>query len=180
VIHGDWLDADASHGSFDLVLGDGVLSQLSYPGDYERFCQRMRRMTRPGGRWTLRLFARSEFVEEPEKLLEEILDGRLTNINEFKLRMLMALCDAEDKDNVGVVELWRFWDRACRQTPELRNRWSSQLLVTIESYREAAQKYSFPRLNQVLDLLRKHGTIRRLRFPNYPLGQCCPMVVLEM
>ena len=42
VVQGDWLDPDASLGPFDLLLGDGVLSVLDYPGEYERFCRTMR------------------------------------------------------------------------------------------------------------------------------------------
>src|SRR5262245_14713914 len=76
VLQGDWLEPDASLGPFDLVLGDGSLSQLSYPGDYERFGQTMRGWTRPGGRWALRLFVRPGQPEDPERLLADVRWGR--------------------------------------------------------------------------------------------------------
>jgi hypothetical protein len=179
VIQGDWLFPDQSVGPFDLVLGDGALSQLSYPDDYERLCQAMRSVTRPGGRWALRLYARPDAPENPERLLDDIGEGRLTNINEFKLRLGMALCDANHTDDVSVAEMWRFWDQSRRRDPSLQDRWSTELQITIENYREGTARYSFPRLDPVLDLLGRFATISDVRFPSYPLGGCCPMVVLE-
>jgi hypothetical protein len=180
VIQGDWLVPEAAVGPFDLVLGDGVLSQLAYPSDYERFCQAMRGVTRPGGRWAIRLYARTGVPEDPERLLDEVRAGRLTNINEFKLRLGMALCDAQGTDDVGVAEMWRFWDQSRQREPGLPGRWSTELQTTIENYREGTARYTFPRLDPVLDLLRRFATIRDVRFPSYPLGGSCPMVVLEV
>jgi hypothetical protein len=179
VLEGDWLAPDASLGPFDLVLGDGVFSQLAYPVDYERLCQAMREVTRPGGLWALRLFARPDEPEDPERLLGDLRAGRLTNINEFKLRLGMALCDAGHADDVGVREMWQFWDEARRTDPSLRDCWSTELQGTIENYREGTARYSFPRLDPVLDLLRRTATIREVRYPGYRLGDCCPMVILE-
>jgi len=179
VLQGDWLALDTSLGPFDLVLGDGVLSQLAYPVDYERFCHTMRGVTRPGGRWALRLFARTGEPEAPERVLDDLRAGRLTNINEFKLRLGMALCDAGDADDVGVSEMWRFWHEACRRDASLRNCWSTELQSTIENYREGTARYSFPHLEPVLDVLRRSATIREVEFPSYGLRDRCPMVILE-
>jgi hypothetical protein len=178
-LRGDWLAPEASLGPFDLLLGDGVLSMLAYPGDYERFGRTMRGLTRAGGRWVLRLYARPVEPEEPEGLLDDLREGRLTNINEFKLRLGMLLCDAGRADDVGVSEMWRFWDEARRRDPSLRDRWSTELQSTIENYRDGVARYSFPRLDPVLDLLRRYATIRGVRFPGYRLGDCCPTVILE-
>ena len=152
---------------------------LAYPGDYSMLCRTMCSMTRPGGRWVLRLFARGHVPEDPENVLDDVREGRLTNINEFKLRLGMALCDANQADDVAVSEMWQFWDSSRRRVPELQCRWPSELQSTIENYREGMARYAFPRLGFVLDLLREYATIRAVRFPGYPLGGCCPMVVLE-
>jgi hypothetical protein len=179
VLQGDWLAPDASLGPFDLLLGDGVLSMLAYPGDYERFCRAIRGMTRVGGRWVLRLYTRPAEPEDPERLLDDLRAGRLTNINEFKLRLGMVLCDAGRADDVGVSEMWQFWDDARRRDPALRDCWSTELQTTIENYRDGIARYSFPHLCPVLDLLRGYATIREVRFPGYRLGDRCPTVILE-
>ncbi len=179
VVQGDWLDPDASLGPFDLLLGDGVLSVLDYPGEYERFCRTMRRMTRPGGRWACAVYARTGEPEDPQSVLDDLREGRLANINEFKLRLGMALCDARHADDVAVSEMWRFWDDVRRRDPSLGDCWSTDLQSTIENYRDGIAKYSFPRLDRVLDLLRRYATIREIRYPGYRLGECCPMVILE-
>jgi hypothetical protein len=136
-------------------------------------------MTRAGGRWALRVYARPGEPEDPDRLLDDLREGRLTNINEFKLRLGMALCDASHADDVGVSEMWRFWDDACRRDPSLRDCWSIELQSTIENYRDGTARYSFPRLDPVLDLLRRYATIRKVQFPGYRLGDCCPMVIME-
>jgi hypothetical protein len=179
VIQGDWLRPPESIGQFDLVLGDGVLSQLSYPEDYERFCQAARGLTRPGGLWALRLYTRQTTPEDLYTLMDDVREGRLTNINEFKLRLGMALCDANHADDVAVTEMWRAWDRSGGRDPALHDRWPAELRSTIDNYREGTARYSFPHLEPVLDILRRFAAVKEVSFPGYPFGRCCPTVVLE-
>jgi hypothetical protein len=111
--------------------------------------------------------------------MDDVRQGRLTNINEFKLRLGMALCDAEHADEVAVSEMWRAWDRAIRCDPALQDRWPAELRGTVENYREGTARYSFPHLEPVLGILRRFVAVKQVSFPAYPFGACCPTVILE-
>src|SRR5262249_20277470 len=134
---------------------------------------------RPGGRWALRLYASSNAPETPERVLDDARDGRLTNINEFKLRLGMALCGTRKVHNVAVAEVWHVWDQARRREPALDQRWSAELVSTIENYRESTAKYSFPPLPLVLDTLRPFVKVTKTCIPKYEFGASCPTLILE-
>lgn len=179
VIQRNWLDPTESRGEFDLVLGDGVLVQLSFPDECEELCRTLRAVLRPGGQCILRLFARPETPEEPDQVFADAQEGRLTNINEFKLRLGMALCAANGAHQVAVADIWKVWDQSARRDSRLRNRWSADQKKTIESYRESIVSYSFPPLDLVLDVARRFLKVRDVCFPGYPFARGCPTLVLE-
>ncbi|KAB2674613.1 MAG: hypothetical protein DVB31_01910 [Verrucomicrobia bacterium] len=175
----DWLHPAGDRDDFDLVLGDAVLTQLSFPKDYAALCGNLREATRPGGRWMLRVCAGPKIPENPRRVLEDVRDGHLANINVFKLRMGMALCSTRGEHNVAVAEIWNAWDRACRSNPSLRARWSDRETATLEDYRDSGVVYSFPPLDEVLETLRRFARVERVCVPRYEFGDCCPTLLLE-
>jgi hypothetical protein len=179
IVQGDWRDPADPLGPFDVVLGDGSLSMLNYPEEYEDVCARLRSMTRAGGQWALRLYAGPAATETPEQVLDAATRGALSNINEFKLRLGMALCAARGAPRVAVADMWRAWNDWRHRHPALQRRWSPELTATIEDYRDSPSAYSFPALEPVLELLRGFATIREVCFPEYGFGDHCPTVILE-
>lgn len=88
---GQWLDMPLRDGQFDLVLCDGGLVNLSGPGLLPALGRELRRVLRPDGRVVMRHFARPGKPETTGALAREVGEGTLTNFNELKLRLLMAL-----------------------------------------------------------------------------------------
>jgi hypothetical protein len=179
VVLGNWLERPAEHEEFDLVLGDGVLSMLSFPNAYEDFCTIMRSMTRPGGRWVVRMYARPDVPEESERVLNEAREGRLVNINEFKLRLCMSMCTAENDYEIGVAEVWQVWDQARRRHSALANGWSPERTATIDNYRDMPVRYSFPTRELALETVRPFVEVQQVCFPTYDFGGSCPTVILR-
>jgi hypothetical protein len=179
VIQGNWLHPPEGFGEFDFVLGDGVLTQLSFPNEYEELFRTLRALMRPGGRSALRLYANSTPPEKPDHVLDDVRQGRLTNVNEFKLRMGMALGGTRNVYNVAVAEIWDVWDQACCRHPALRQRWSTEESSTIEHYRESNAEYSFPPLHLVLHTMRTYMKVTKVCIPKYAFGCNCPTVILD-
>jgi len=177
VIHGTWLDLDASLGKFDLVLGDGILTQLSFQEEYNELSRRISALLAPGGRLMLRLFTSSEAPQTPESVLK---DSAVSNVNEFKLRLGMALSESRSSYDIPVAEIWKVWDRERKQQPELNQRWSAAEVSTIESYRESTAKYSFPPLHHIQTTLTRHFNFVKLHVPNYVFGKSCPTMILQV
>ena len=179
VVQRDWLEPHDCEEKFDLVLGDGVLSQLAFPEQYLALVPVLESVTRPGGRWLLRLYARPTPCESLEHVLQEADSGRQTNINEFKLHLFMAFCGLQDLDEVAVADAWVVWDEARRTRPALRERWAPESRATIESYRDSPIRYSFPTVDAVVETFRPSAIVRAISYPGYPLGGSCPTLVLE-
>lgn len=176
VIQGNWLDLTQDLGKFDLILGDGVLTQLAYQDQYDELGWRVSNLLLPGGRLLLRLFASSGEPEAPEHVLE---NATITNVNEFKLRLGMALSNTRSAYDVAVSEIWSVWDQARRERPGLNERWSAEAASTIEGYRESAATYSFPPLNRIQPTFSRHINVAKVYVPNYKFGDCCPTMIFR-
>jgi SAM-dependent methyltransferase len=56
-VQADWRALPLEDGAARLAIGDGSLSNLRYPGEYEALADELARVLVPGGRVALRLFA---------------------------------------------------------------------------------------------------------------------------
>jgi len=78
IIRGDWLKNPTQDGYFDVVLGDGVLNNVSID-DQSRFLEKINRILKPGGYMILR--EGSVKSDKKKKTVEELnadyVDGRI-------------------------------------------------------------------------------------------------------
>lgn len=179
VVSGDWLDAAALVGPCDLILGDGVFSQLQYPDQYDRLCRQVSQILRPEGRWVVRLYAGETPGESSREVFAQALAGRLPNVSEFKLRLMMALCAEGGMPHVAVSHIWTVWDRQRRENPAVEGLWSVADRQTIENYRDSPVRYSFPPASRVIELVSRWFAIERQQTPGYSHGASCPTLVLS-
>lgn len=180
VVRGDWLRLPVADGGVDLVVGDGCHTLLESPGGYRAFGREVCRVLRPGGRFVSRLFVRPEESEPVEQVLGDLAGGRIGNFHVFKWRLAMALHDGLDR-GVRVGDIWECWHGAGIEPRALAARlgWPEEEIRTIEAYRDAGARYTYPTLGEARQALAPHFEELACHFGDYELGERCPTLSLE-
>ena len=179
----EWTAMPLPPASRDLVLCDGGAHLLAHPEGHRAWVRELRRVLSPGGLCLLRLFVPPRRRETPAAVLQDLLDGRIANLNLLKLRLAMALCE----DAARAVELRLVWDTLHAVAPDLRRLavrigWPADHLSAINTYRDCRDRYSFLTVAEVRRLFcgRPGGfAFEGMDVPTYELGDRCPTVVLR-
>ncbi len=180
-IHGDWLDLPFETASFDTIIGDGCLTLLSHPAQYERFFGQLHRVIAPGGKIALRLFVSPEQSESRELVCREALGGKIKSFHAFKWRLSMAIASESADHNLAVAETCATFDRLIPDRKLLASAtgWHVEDIETIDVYRNSEARYSYPTLSQVRKTLHPALKETGLLQGSYELAERCPILILE-
>jgi SAM-dependent methyltransferase len=183
VVCGDWTAMPLRDAARDLVLLDGGLHLLTHPDGQQRLVQALRRVVAPGGLCVLRLFVPSRHRETPEAVLRALLAGVVANLNLLKLRLSMAL-QRDKRQGVSLGAVWLALHAVAPDLPRLADRlgWPLDHLLTINTYRDSAQRYHYVSVADVRWLFcRDPGgfQVEAIQMPTYDLGDRCPIVVFR-
>jgi SAM-dependent methyltransferase len=176
---GTWLQMPFADASFDLIVCDAGLVQLTGIESLAVLGRELRRLLRNDGRVAMRHFARPAQSESAEAIRSATEAGRVHNFHELKLRLLMAL---ESKTPGLGVRLGDVWDCFGRMFPDrtlLAERLGCDLqtVSTIDAYRGQDARYSFLPLGE---LAQAFDGFHLAQGPagNYPFAECCPVFLL--
>jgi SAM-dependent methyltransferase len=178
-----WQTMPLPDSSRDLVLCDGGATLLEYPREHRMLVANLRRILSPGGLCAFRLYVPPATREAPEAVLDDLLQGRIANLNVLKLRLGMAMQEHESEG----VELAAVWRKLSEAAPDLRALavrigWDPEHLLAIETYRDCAFRYRFLRVETIQSLFTVDPggfECLDLRYPRYALGERCPTIVLR-
>ncbi len=178
----EWLDMGLPTASRDIVFCDGGLNLLKYPDEQKRLAHAIGDVLSDGGLCVLRLFVPPPQREEPGAILDDLLAGRIPNLNVLKLRLWMALRQSAD-EGVALRAVWRTVHDAAGDLEALAARigWPVDHMLAINAYRESPAQYYLPTADEVTELFcgDKCGfDLRRVCAPDYELGRQCPTIVL--
>ena len=175
---GDWTRLPLADGSRDLAIGDGCLSAMRFPEQYEGTLQAVHRVLAPGGRLVLRFFCRPETGEQLENVFDDLWAGRIGNFHVFKWRFAMAV-HGTLAEGVILSELWRIWKREVPEPGRLAERlgWPIDVIGTIDAYRDVASRYTFPTLPEAKAVLATRFEVVGMHQSGYELGDRCPILV---
>jgi SAM-dependent methyltransferase len=179
----DWLAMALPDASRDVVLCDGGLHLLAYPQEQRRLAGLLARVLCDGGLCILRLYVPPERREPPTAVLEDLLAGRVPDLNFLKLRLWMALLD----DPAEGVELGAVWQAVHEVAPDpaalaARIGWPLDHVLAIDAYRGSRARYHFVTVDQALrTFCGAQGDFEPtdIWVPSYGLGEQCPTVVLQ-
>jgi SAM-dependent methyltransferase len=177
-IRADWLALPVRDRSLDLVAGDGSRIALRYPDGYRTLARAIRSVLRPGGVLVLRAFVRPPVAEDPGDVIAEL--PRHASFHQFKLRLLMAL-QASPEEGVQLDHAHRYWT-ACnidRAALALETGWRREEIDTMDRYRGLDDVYTFPTIAELLALTAEFFAATSIFVPSYPLGECCPSLVMQ-
>ena len=179
----NWLALSLPDSSRDLVLCDGGLHLLAYPQEQGQLVRVLRRILSDQGLCILRLYAPPPRRESPEAVLEELLEGRIPNLNVLKLRLGMSLLNSA-AEGVELARIWRALHAATPDLDDLASRigWPAEHMLGLNPYRDSTTRYHFVTVGQARHLFCDSPggfEVHRLCTPSYELGEQCPTLILR-
>jgi SAM-dependent methyltransferase len=179
----EWQTLDLPTASRDIALCDGGFQLLRHPDEQAKLVRMLARVVAPGGLMLLRLYLPPATRQSPRQVLDDLLAGRISNLNVLKIRLDTAL----QNDVVEGVMLADVWNAFHEVAPDLRALshklgWTLPHTEVINLYRNNQTRYHFVTLEQAADMFgRAPGgfEVLRVRVPSYELGGQCPLVVLR-
>lgn len=181
VLCSDWFSLPVIDGYFDVVVGDGVLTTLSFPGEYSDLARELHRVLVQDGIMVLRLYASPSVRETAEAVFQDLFAGRIRNLHAFKWRLAMAI---QEDASVGVThgEIWDSWHLNVPLPKELFQTlgWPLEEMATIDAYRGAySTSCSFPSRDEVVELLSQLFDLVEVAEPSYDDGECYPTLLFR-
>ena len=177
-----WTALPVEDQSCDIVMCDGGLQLLDWPIGHQLLAHELERVIRPGGRLVVRMFVPPDLQESADDVLDELIAGKIPNLNILKIRLGMAMA----RGTPPVVRLRDVWDALNSVAPDLPSlapqiNWPIEHLQTINTYRDASTRYAFICFEQLCEIFCQSGVFAPLRveYPAYLLGERCPTVTLE-
>jgi SAM-dependent methyltransferase len=176
VLNADWLAMPLAEHRFGVALGDGSLSQLEYPREYRRVVAELQRVLRPGGALVLRLYCRPDPPESADAVFDDLRAGRVAGFHAFKLRLLIAMHGRGP--GATLADIWKRWTAEFPDAGVAAklSGWPREILDTMDAYRDAPARYSFPTLDEVRGALAPEFEFVHAAYPQYELGERCPVV----
>lgn len=173
----NWLSLPVADAALHVVAGDGPLTQLSFPDEYQKIARELARVVAPGGLLVLRLFVPPPEREPVDTVFEELRSGRIENFNAFRWRLLMSLQESHGK-GICVGDAWEAWHSRIPSPERLAEAlgWPIEAVRVIDRYRSATAVYTFTPLESVRALLESDFTMAELVIPSYRDGIRYPTV----
>jgi len=176
---GNWLGLPLPSASVDIVVGDGVFSQVSYPEEAAGLVEEVRRVLRPGGLFALRTFVRPPSQPSVDQVFRHLEAGEYGSFHVFKWCLNMALQPSLQEgvrlDNVWQTFIGRYSDPA-RLAQTLG--WPRQDVETIHAYEDSPARFFYPTLTELRHYLDSAFEETDYREPVYELGERCPHLQL--
>ncbi len=178
-VQADWRGLPLEDGAARLAIGDGSLSNLSFPRDYEALAEELARVLAPDGRVALRLFAAPPAPESLAEVGAALHAGRIGSFHALKWRVAMAVQPASR--NVPVVDILGGFDELVPDRAALAaaTGWPLEVIDAIDVYRGSSLVYSFPTRAEVRAALAPVLELSEFHQPGYELGERCPTIVLS-
>jgi SAM-dependent methyltransferase len=179
----DWLAMALPDASRDVVLCDGGLHLLAHPEEQRRLVRSLAGVLSDQGLCILRLYVPPVRRESPDAVLDDLLAGRIPNLNILKLRLWMSLLDSAAEG----VELGAVWSAIHEVAPDLEGLaskigWPAEHVLAINTYRGSTARYHLVTVDQVSEMFCSSPggfELVDLRVPSYELGEQCPTIVLR-
>lgn len=183
VLCAEWTSIPLPDASRDIVLCDGGLHLLSYPAGQTDLVEMMSQLVAPGGLFIVRLFAPFGPQETPDDVLEDLINGKIPNLNILKLRLGMSM-QPNATNGVALAEVWEKLRSVAPDFDELATHigWPIEHLLVINSYHESRNKYYFVTVDEVRRLFCDSPggfELECIHTPDYELSDRCPTIVFR-
>lgn len=181
VVCAGWAAMPVADGTCDVVIGDGCFSHLPYPDGYFALFREIRRVLKPGGIFVARVYIRPPSAERVEDVFEDLWQRRIGSFHVFKWRLVMAL-HSDITKGVSRAEVWDAWHKAIPNPAILASQlnWPLEAISTIDCLRDSNACLTFPTLKELREVLSSYFVKTDCFFPDYELGDRCPVMNLKV
>jgi hypothetical protein len=173
----DWLQLPQADGACDVVAGDGSFVALDYPEGFRALTASLQRILNVGGLLVMRCFTRLEQREEPAEVFADLYANRIGGFHQFKWRLVIAM-QTDVTRGVIVKDVFDTWAASGTSARRLSKRtgWDEDVINTITYYEGRQTRLTFPTQAELEAVLREFFDDISISFPDYPLGDRCPIV----
>jgi SAM-dependent methyltransferase len=179
-LRGDWREIPLRGACIDFAIGDGCYStfaDLRGPGEMNR---EINRVLRPGGIFCLRCFRRPDIALDAEALFDDLLAGRIRNLDLFRWLLAMAL-QGDDDQGVSLNRVWQAWHARVPDpgVHRARRAWSGAAVANLEAWSRLDSRYFFPNLAELRALAAPLFELEACDIPGYEWGAQFPRLVMR-
>lgn len=183
VMCADWLEMDLPDKSRDIVICDGGLVMLDYPQQQKQLADVLYRILADDGICIFRLFCPAFEKEPVETVLEDLLNGRIVNLNLLIMRLWFALHDNVE-DGVKPSNVWQVIEDKVADMDQLStlSGFSVQQLEAVKLNKGSIASYHLLNPDQSAKIFcEDHGGygLTQIKIPTYEYGKCCPTIILK-
>ncbi len=90
-VRGNWLALPRQPESCAVVIGDGSLNCVRYPGELRALAAAVSNVLRDDGIFVLRCYVQRAVPERPQDVLDDLLHTSQPSFHHFKFRLLLAM-----------------------------------------------------------------------------------------
>ncbi len=176
---GDWLALPVADASCSIVIGDGSFNCLDFPMRFHQLAESVARALHDEGMLIVRIYVQPVQMPTPDELFQALMAGRFHTFDGFKFLLSMSLVD--ESYNIAVRDVWQQWVQAKLDQQAILGTtgWPVTWLETIAYYEHSNARYAFPTLSAAEQTLSTYFERIDRVFPAYPLGDCCPVLLLR-
>lgn len=181
-VSGDWRDMPFEDGAFDVVVGDGALTLLSYPNGVDDALAEVRRVTSDDGLAIVRTFIAPDAGLTDDDMMTYASSLKGHSIDALRWRFAVQAVHTAPTPNIVSHDAWLAFDRLYPDPTALMaaNDWTAQDLQRVMLYRDGAMAMSFPSKEQLRQVALNH--FDSLIFESsgvYPMSELCPFAVMR-
>lgn len=180
VYEADWQDLPLEPGFIHAVVGDGSLNALPGFDVYGDVLRELHLVTAPDALLVLRCFIRPDRAETLTDVLAALEAGAVNSFHALKWRMAMSLASATE-GCVAVADIHAAFDGLFPDRLKLwrMTGWAPEQIDTIDAYRAAQTRYTFPTLQDVRACCSPWFHVEDVQYARYELAERCPTVTFR-
>lgn len=177
---GDWRQMPLREACQDFAVGDGCYAAMDSFEACDGLHRELARVLRAGGYLIQRCFLRPEQPEPVDQVFDDLLAGRVGSFEVFRRRLAMAI-HRPGRIAVSGDEVWQAWHERVADTDRLARSygWPAQVFRSMDRWRGLRLRFPFPTLSEVRAMTQPDFEIIECRYPDYEMGDRCPMLVLR-
>ena len=176
----EWHHMPVEAGYFDVVAGDGCVTQFPDRAYYKKFFEEMYRVINATGFIAMRCFLRPTAPHPLETIAELIHSGEIENFGSLKWLIAMSIVNRETLE-VKVADIAATFDRHFQNRDALvsSSGWSLETINSINAYYGSTATYTFPTHQELEKLCQPYFKITSAIHGTYELSPHCPVLKFE-
>lgn len=178
----DWQSMPWIDDCFDLVLCDGGLQLLQFPGKVKTVLNEVDRVLTKKGIFVCRIFAKPHSKEDSCTVLKDLFSGKIGNTSELKLRIWPTLQQSVEQ---GVIldNVWNYLHKNVGPWDQLAERlgWDLDQLKVLDLYKHNQATMHFCGLEKFTSFVSSviNFSASEILYGTYPGSEQCPIIVFE-